>query len=351
MTAGWKLSDLATALGGRVSGDGSLVVQGVAPLESAGPADLTFLTHPRYRTAALETKAAAVLVGEPGDLPGVCLIVVRDPYLALARVVSLFHPAEPAVPGVGSGAVIDPSSDISPEAEIGPMAVVGPRCRIGAGARVMAGAVLGPGVRVGRDSVIHPNVTVEKDCVIGERAIVHAGTVIGSDGFGFARDGEAHVKIPQTGNVIIEDDVEIGANVTIDRATFGSTVIGRGSKIDNLVQIAHNVTVGEHCLLVAQVGISGSTRIGRRTVFAGQSGAVGHISVGDGVTVGAKSAVTRDVPDGAFVIGHPAIEASVWKRAMAVFAKLPDLRRRLGRLEGSHRGGRGQDDEDTNGEG
>ncbi|HET9480262.1 MAG TPA: UDP-3-O-(3-hydroxymyristoyl)glucosamine N-acyltransferase, partial [Candidatus Polarisedimenticolia bacterium] len=181
--------------------------------------------------------------------------------------------------------------------------------------------------------------------------IVHAGAVIGSDGFGFARDGARHRKIPQIGNVVVEDDVEIGANAAIDRATLGSTVVGGGTKIDNLVQIGHNVRVGRNSLLVAQSGISGSTRLGDSVVFAGQSGAVGHIEIGDGAMVGAKSAVTRDLPPGAFVIGHPAIEAGAWKRAVSIFARLPELRRRLLRLEaasdseveGTGQGGRGDD--------
>jgi UDP-3-O-[3-hydroxymyristoyl] glucosamine N-acyltransferase len=187
---------------------------------------------------------------------------------------------------------------------------------------------------VGEDATIHPNVTIYDGCVLGSRVIVHAGAVIGSDGFGFAREGDHYHKIPQVGNVVVEDDVEIGANVAVDRATFGSTVIGRGTKIDNLVQIGHNVRIGENSVLVAQAGISGSTRLGKDVVFAGQSGAVGHIEIGDGARVGAKSAVTHDVPPGAFVIGHPAIDARTWKRAAAVFARLPEMWRRLLRLEG-----------------
>jgi UDP-3-O-[3-hydroxymyristoyl] glucosamine N-acyltransferase len=181
-------------------------------------------------------------------------------------------------------------------------------------------------------------VTIYGECVLGDRVIVHAGTVIGSDGFGFAREGVRYVKIPQVGNVIVEDDVEIGANVAVDRATLGSTIIGEGVKIDNLVQIGHNVRIGRHSVLVSQVGISGSTRLGEGVTVAGQSGAVGHITIGDGAIVGAKSAVTRDVAPGAFVIGHPAIEAGSWRRAVAIVARLPELRRRLIRLERSRQG-------------
>ncbi len=218
-------------------------------------------------------------------------------------------------------------------------AVIGEGCRLGAQTVVMSGVVVGTGVEIGARCTVHPNVTLYDRCVIGDDVIIHAGAVIGSDGFGFAREADRHRKIPQVGNVVIEDDVEIGANVTIDRATFGSTLIGRGTKIDNLVQIGHNVQVGEHSILVAQVGISGSTRLGSRVVFAGQSGAVGHIRIGDGAVVGAKSAVTHDLPAGAFVVGHPAIDAGIWKRAVAVFERLPQLRRRLMRLEKSGRGG------------
>jgi len=197
----------------------------------------------------------------------------------------------------------------------------------------MAGVTLGAGVSVGEDAVLHPSVTVYDGCVIGARCIIHAGTVVGSDGFGYAQEGEVHVKIPQLGNVVIEEDVEIGAGVTVDRATFGSTRIGRGTKIDNLVQVGHNCDVGENCILVAQVGLSGSVRLGRGVIFAGQSGSVGHVTIGEGSRIGAKSAVTGDLPPGSFVIGHPARDHREWKKSQAILARLPEIRMRLTRIE------------------
>ncbi|HKY33365.1 MAG TPA: UDP-3-O-(3-hydroxymyristoyl)glucosamine N-acyltransferase [Candidatus Polarisedimenticolia bacterium] len=333
--AGFALEDLARRLKGRVLGDPRLQVRGVAPLGAAGPHDLSFLANRRYLHEARNSRAGAILVAEGTDLPGRTLLVVPDPYAGLAAALDLFHPAERPRPGVSPRSIVAASSTVGEGASVQAGAVLGERCRLGARAVVMAGAVLGDDVSVGEDTTIHPNVIIYPRCVLGSRVIVHAGTVIGSDGFGFAREGEAHRKIPQVGNVVIGDDVEIGANVAIDRGTFGSTVIGRGTKIDNLVQIGHNVQVGENSILVAQAGISGSTRLGRGVIFAGQSGAAGHLTIGDGARVGAKSAVVQDVPPGGFVIGHPAIEAGAWRRAAVLFARLPELRRRLLRLEGA----------------
>lgn len=337
-----SLGELASRVGGSVRGDEGFLVEGIAPLEEAGPRDLSFLTNPRYREAARRTRAGAVLVGEGVNLSGVNLLVARDPYLALSRLIEIFHPPPRPPEGIASGAVIGAGCDIHPSASVASRAVIGDRCRLGARCVVMPGAVLGSDVSIGDDTWVHPNVTIYDRCLLGNRVIVHAGTVIGSDGFGFARDGRRHVKIPQVGNVIVEDDVEIGANVTVDRATLGSTVIGEGAKIDNLVQIGHNVRIGRDSILVAQVGISGSTRLGEGVTFAGQSGAVGHISIGDGAIIGAKSAVTGDVPPGAFVIGHPAIEAGSWRKAVAIIARLPEMRRRLMRLERGGPGGGGR---------
>ncbi|HZI93433.1 MAG TPA: UDP-3-O-(3-hydroxymyristoyl)glucosamine N-acyltransferase [Patescibacteria group bacterium] len=331
--SGHTLANLAARLGGVVHGEPDLPIDGIAPLQTAGPGDLTFLANPRYLTEARATRAAAVVVGPGVELAGKTVLVVADPYVALAALLEIFHPAKRPPPGVSPLSVVAGNCTMGTDITVMPGAVIGSGCVIGDRAVLMSGVMVGDGVSLGEDTLLHPNVVVYQGCVIGRRVIIHAGAVIGSDGFGFARDGGRHRKIPQVGNVVIGDDVEIGANVTVDRATFGSTVIGRGTKIDNLVQIGHNVQIGEDSLLVAQVGISGSTRIGKGVTFAGQSGAVGHVEIGDGVIVGAKSAVTHDIAAGAFVIGHPAIEAGLWKRAMAVFARLPELRRRLMRLE------------------
>ena len=333
MTGSHTLGELAERLGGRIEGDPSTVVTGVAPLETAGPSDLSFLANRKYLDQARTTRAAAVLVGHGVELGGRTLLVVDDPYVGLAEVLEIYHHRPNREGGVSADANVPASCQLDEGVEIQPCAVLGESCRVGRGSCVMSGATLGEGVVIGSEVTIHPNVSIYDECVVGDRVTIHAGTVIGSDGFGFAPEGEERRKIPQVGNVVIGDDVEIGANVTIDRATFGSTVVGRGTKIDNLVQVAHNVTIGENSVLVAQVGISGSTKIGKRVVFAGQSGAVGHITIGDGVVVGAKTAVTKNLPSGSFVIGHPAIEASLWKRAVVVFARLPEIRKRLQRLE------------------
>jgi len=335
---GHTTAELASRLGARLEGPPDLLLRGVAPLATAGPDELSFLASPKYLSEARATRAGAVITSPGVDLGGRPLLVVDDPYLALAAVLGIFHPEVRPAPGVSPDARVGADCVLAEGVTVMPGAVIGRGCRIGGRTIVMAGAVLGTGVEIGACCTLHPNVTVYDRCVIGDGVIVHAGAVIGSDGFGFAREGDRHRKIPQVGNVVIEDEVEVGANVTIDRATFGSTVIGRGTKIDNLVQIGHNVRIGENSILVAQAGISGSTRIGRGVVFAGQSGAVGHITIGDGAVVGAKSAVTRDLPAGAFVVGHPAIDAGIWKRAVAVFERLPELRRRLTRLEQGARG-------------
>ncbi|MGH9868396.1 MAG: UDP-3-O-(3-hydroxymyristoyl)glucosamine N-acyltransferase [Candidatus Polarisedimenticolia bacterium] len=329
------LAELGRLLNGRVEGDASLRLRGIAPLNEASGTDLSFLSNARYLAEAERTGAGAILAAEGVRLPGRNLLVVADPYLALALALEIFHPPVRPAPGVSPGAHVPASCRLGAGVCIQAGAVLGESCEVGDRAVLMAGVVLGDRVTVGEDSVLHPRVTVYAGCRIGSRAIVHAGAVIGSDGFGFAREGDRHHKIPQVGNVIVEDDVEIGSNATIDRATFGSTRIGRGTKIDNLVQIGHNVRIGENTILVAQTGISGSTRIGRNVIFAGQSGAAGHLEIGDGARVGAKSAVLQDLPEGAFVIGTPAIEAGRWRRAAALFARLPELRRRLARLEGA----------------
>ena len=336
MTA-FTLADLAARLGGRAQGDATVRLSGVAPLAEAGPEHLSFLANARYLPQARITRAGAVLVGRGVELPGRTLLVVPDAYLALAAALELFHPPAAPQPGVAPGAFVAADSIVARSATVMQGAVVGAGSIVGESSVLMPHVVLGARVRVGEGTTLHPGVTVYEDCVLGNRIIVHAGAVIGSDGFGFARDAATgrYRKIPQVGNVVVEDDVEIGAGVTVDRATFGSTRIGRGCKIDNLVQIGHNVTIGEDSILVAQSGISGSTRIGRGVTFAGQSGAVGHITIGDGAVIGAKSAVTRDVPPRAFVIGHPAMEARAWKRSMAVFSRLPEMRRLLSRLAGA----------------
>lgn len=341
-----SLREIAAAVDGTVEGDPEKLIEGVAPLESVGDRQITFLANPKYRRRALETHPGAILAAPGVALPGLDVVRVADPYLAVSKILGLFHPARPVAPGireeafVGAGCRVDRSAAILGGARLGERVGVGPRTV------VHPGAVIGDDSRVGADCVIHANVTLYVRTVVGDRVILHSGVVLGSDGFGFAPEGPGRAKVPQVGNVVVEDDVEIGANSTVDRATFGSTVIGRGAKIDNLVQIAHNVVIGPDSVMVAQSGIAGSTRLGRGVIFAGQSGAVGHISIGDGSRIGAKSAVTSDLPAGSFVIGHPAIDARIWRRAVAAFARLPEILRRLRRLERGGKGDRADEKED-----
>ena len=326
------LGEIALRLGGRLVGV-DRPVRAVRPLEEAGPEDLSFLANPRYHSLLAGCRAAGVLVSEGVEAPHLSLVVVDRPYAGLAKVIPMLHPPVRPAAGIDPRSAIAPDCRLGTDVAIGPFVSVGPSARIGDRSVLMASVTVGEGATVGADCLLHPGVRLLDRCEVGDRVILHAGTVVGSDGFGFAEDGGEHLKIPQLGNVVIEDDVEIGANVTIDRATFGSTRIRRGTKIDNLVQIGHNCDVGENCILVAQVGLSGSVRLGRSVVFAGQSGSVGHVRIGDRSRIGAKSAVTGDLPAGSFVIGHPARDHREWKKGQAGVARLPELRRRLGELE------------------
>lgn len=329
----YTLGEIATRLGGIVRGDASRRVAGIRPLHEAGPEDLSFITHPRYRRAAASSRAAGLLASERERLPDQNLIIVANPYASLAEAIGLFFPPEAHVPGISPRAVVEEGVRLGEGVAIGPCAVVGRRSVLGQRTVLMPGVVIGEDVRIGDGSILHPGVVVYARSVLGARVVVHAGSVIGSDGFGYAEQQGSRTKIPQVGNVVIEDDVEIGACATIDRATFGSTIIGRGTKIDNLVQVAHNVVVGEGSILVAQSGVAGSTRLGRGVILAGQAGAAGHLTLGDGAIVGAKSAALRDVPSRAFVLGHPAIDHRAWKRNQAALARLPELLRRVSGME------------------
>jgi len=329
----YTLGEIASRIDGMVRGDPSPRVTGIKPLEEAGPQDLSFVAHPRYRRAARDSRAAGLIVAEEGIAPGRNLILVKNPYAALAAAMGLFYAEARPAPGISPLAVLGEGARLGRDISIGPFVVVGRGCIVGDRAALMPGVVLGDDVRIGEDTVLHPGVVVYSRSVLGARVTVHASSVVGSDGFGYAEAGGARTKIPQIGNVVVEDDVEIGACSTIDRATFGSTVVGQGTKIDNLVQIGHNVTIGEDSVLVAQSGIAGSTRLGRGVILAGQSGVAGHLSVGERSVVGAKSAVLQDVPPGSFVVGHPATDHRDWKRSHAAPRRLPDLVRAVSRLE------------------
>jgi UDP-3-O-[3-hydroxymyristoyl] glucosamine N-acyltransferase len=332
------LDEVAKLVGGEVVGDGSVVLTGVAGIKDAGPGQLTFLSNPKYEQYLAETHASAVVVGseyrDAASSNGRPVLVAENAYGTIARVMALFEQdARDVEPGVHPSAVVDATAELGADVAVGANAVILSGVVLGDRTVVHPGVYMGRSASVGDDSVIHANVTVRAECVIGSRVIVHSGTVIGSDGFGFAREDDTCRKVPQVGNVVVEDDVEIGANVCIDRATIGTTRIGRGTKIDNLVQIAHNVVIGEDSLIVAQVGISGSTEVGKNVVLAGQAGLVGHIQIGDGAMVGAQAGVIGSIPAGERVSGYPARKHSISKRINACLTHLPSLFARVKEIE------------------
>lgn len=328
------LGEIARAVGGALEGPPDLVLSGVAGLEEAGPTDLSFLANPRYRAALAATRAGAVLVPPDEECPErVPRVRTRDPYAALVAVLARLDPGPPPVQGVHPTAVVDPAARVAEGVGLGPHVVVGPRARIGARTRVAAGGYVGEDAAIGADCYLHPHVHVGRGCQLGDRVVLHAGVVLGSDGFGYAPVDGAYRKVPQLGIVIVEDDVEIGANACIDRATFGATRIGRGTKIDNLVQIAHNVAVGEHSALAAQSGVAGSTRLGRGVVLGGQAGVAGHLHIGDGARVAAQAGVIGNLAAGGTVSGYPARPHHEALRAAAYLRKLPELDRRIRALE------------------
>jgi len=315
-----------------VRGTAERSIRGIATLDEAGQDDLSFLTNPRYRSAADRTQAGAVLVGAGTELAGRDLLEVDEPYRALAQLLELFHPAVQGDPGVSPDARVADDVRMGSDVRVEPFAVIGSGCELGDRVRIGAGSVLGADCLLGSDTELRPRVVLYPGTRVGRRCLIHAGVVLGGDGFGFATADGRHVKVPQVGRVFVEDDVEIGANSTIDRAMLGETRIGEGSKIDDLVMIAHGVRLGPGALLAAQAGIAGSARLGARATLAGQSGVAGHLELGDDVTVAAKSAVLGDLADRSFVCGVPAIDHRRWRRSQALFKKLPELRRELREL-------------------
>ena len=328
------LSDLAARLDCRLEGNGDLEVTRVTGIESAGPSDLTFFANNKYAAELRQTRAGAVILGETAEAAPCAMLRTKNPYLAFARAVALFAPAWMPSPGVHHLAFVADGAEIAADASIGPFAVIGERARIGARTIVQPHAVVAREARVGDDCVIHAGVSIRERVVIGHRVVVQDGAVIGSDGFGFARTPDGgHHKIPQVGGVVIEDDVEIGANTTIDRPAVGETRIGAGAKIDNLVQIAHGVAVGARSLLAAQVGIAGSTTLEESVTLAGQVGVAGHLTIGKGVIATAQSGIPNSVDAGALISGYPAIDNRDWLKASAVFRKLPEMRKTIAELE------------------
>jgi UDP-3-O-[3-hydroxymyristoyl] glucosamine N-acyltransferase len=329
----WTLGELARLVSGDLVGDPTLPIRGLATLDRAEAGDLSFVTSLRYRGAAAASRASAFLVARDVELPGQVAIRVAHPQLALVTLLRAFHPDPVPAPGVHPTAVVASSAQVAPDATLGPFVVVAAGSTVAAGAVVHAHAVIGERCHVGEGSVLHPHVVLQKDVEIGRHVVIHAGTVLGADGFGYAFDGQRHQKIPQVGRVVVEDDVEIGANVTIDRATLGETVIRRGTKIDNLVQIGHNTVVGADVIIVAQTGISGSCRLGDRVVLAGQVGVGDHVTIGDGAQVGAQAGVHRDVPAGSAMLGSPAEPAAEIRRALVALPRLPEVLRSVRALE------------------
>ena len=328
-------AEIARQVGGEVSGDGSVELKSLAPADSARVGDLTFAENADYFQRAAASAASAILVDRSVETAGTKKVLIRVPNarIAFAKLLTVFFPAPNFLPGVHPSAVIASTAQIHPTAHIGPQCTVGERVKIGPRVVLQAGDHVGDDCTLGEDSNLFPNVTLYPRTQIGKRVIIHAGSVVGADGFGYVFNGEIHQKIPQIGNVVIHDDVEIGANVTIDRGALGSTVIGKGSKIDNLVQIGHNVVIGEHCIVISQVGIAGSTKLGNKVTLAGQAGLAGHLKIGNDVTVSAQSGVMTDIPDGGKWLGSPAVPDRDMKRIYIAWQRLPELIRRVAALE------------------
>jgi UDP-3-O-[3-hydroxymyristoyl] glucosamine N-acyltransferase len=325
--------EIAKQLQGRVQGDGSVLLQHFAPADRAQAGDLTFAENAEYFARAEQSQASAIIVDGEFASAGKVLIQVPNARIAFAKVLALFFPEPVFSPAVHPTAIIAASARVDASAHIGPYCVIGDDARIGARCVLQGGNHVGANCRLGEEVNLFPNVTVYPRTEIGSRVRIHSGAVIGADGFGYVQDEGIHRKVPQIGNVVIQDDVEIGANVTIDRGALGATVIGKGTKIDNLVQIAHNVVLGKNCLIISQAGIAGSTKLGDYVVLGGQVGLAGHLELGDRVTVAAQSGVMHNIPDGETWFGFPAQRDRQTKRQMIAIQHLPELLHRVAKLE------------------
>lgn len=327
-----KLTQLADLIGGQVQGDGDVDIVRVAPIDQAGEGDITFVSNPKYLPLLKNCRASAVIVAPGIEAQGANLLVCGNPYLAFAKILTHLHVSRPAPLGVMAGATVAASAQIDPSASVHPGCVIGERVRIGAGTILHPGVVVYDDVQIGADCLLHAQAIVREGCRLGDRVILQPSAVIGSDGFGFAPDGQGYFKIPQVGVVVLEDDVEVGACTCIDRAALGETVIRRGTKLDNLVQIGHNVQVGEDCIIVSQSGIAGSTKIGRHCTFGGQSGIAGHIKVGDNVMIGGRGGATGNVEPNQVLSGMPLMPHKKWLRATMTYSKLPEMRKEMQQL-------------------
>ena len=323
------LQEIVRRLGGEVAGDGTRAVAGVATLDEAGPGEITFLANPRYRSRLAATRAGAVILGpRDRDATAIARIVSDNPYAYYARTVALFNPPRAAVPGTHPTACVDPGARVAASAEIGPFAVIAAGARVGERACIGAGSVVGEGSTIGDDTILYPRVTIYHACVVGARCILHSGAVIGADGFGMAPDAGRWVKIPQVGRAVLGDDVEVGANTTIDRGALGDTVVEEGVKIDNQVQVAHNCRIGAHTVIAGCVGISGSVVIGRHCLIGGGAGLVGHIAICDGVTVSGMTFITKSIRrPGVYSSGLPMMPHADWLRNAAQLRRLDETAR------------------------
>jgi UDP-3-O-[3-hydroxymyristoyl] glucosamine N-acyltransferase len=329
----FSAAEIAKHVGGEVVGDASARLKSFAPAEKAQAGDLTFAENEDYFARAEQSAATAIITDQRFSSAKKILIRVPNARIAFAKALALFFPEQKFAAGIHPTAVVAASAKIGPTAHIGPHCVIGERVRVGANSVLQGGNFVGDDAKLGDEVNLFPNATLYPRTEIGNRVRIHAGTVIGSDGFGYVLDNGVHRKVPQIGNVVIGDDVEIGANVTIDRGALGSTVIGKGTKIDNLVQIAHNVEIGEGSIVVAQVGISGSTKLGKYVILAGQVGLAGHLKIGNQVTIAAKSGVMNNIPDGEKWLGVPAQPDKDFKRQVIALRKLPELLKRVAELE------------------
>jgi UDP-3-O-[3-hydroxymyristoyl] glucosamine N-acyltransferase len=327
------LHELAIVLSGSIAGDGDVLIEQVRGIDEAGKGDLTFVSNAKYRKKLETTGASAILVSSGTQAVGKNLLIVEDPYIAFGKALSLFYPEDHGPIQRSEQTFIDKTAVVSEDATVYPGVYVGPGARIDRSVVLYPGVFIGPEATVGEQSILYPNVTVYRKCLIGKRVILHAGVVVGGDGFGFAKPGQENIKIPQTGIVQIDDDVEVGANTTIDRATLGRTWIQRGVKIDNLVQIAHNVVIGEYSVIVAQVGISGSVKLGKGVILGGQAGLVGHIEIGDHAMVGAQSGIHKNVAPRQIVMGSPQRPHRDFLRIEACLSRLPEMRNTIVALQ------------------
>jgi UDP-3-O-[3-hydroxymyristoyl] glucosamine N-acyltransferase len=326
------LKEFSDLVEGEIIGDPETEITGVAGIEEAGRGDITYLADKRYLRHLRGSNASCVIVREPLDGADIPQLRVRNPHYAFARALEFFYPQNPPAPGISDEAVISGTATLGKNVHVSPFVHIGDDVSIGEDSVILPGVYIGNGSKIGRSCFIHANVTIRERVFLGDRVIVHSGSVIGSDGFGYVLEGGAHYKIPQVGGVIIGDDVEIGSNVSIDRATIGNTTIGRGTKIDNLVQIAHNVTIGENSLLMSQVGIAGSSELGSFVILAGQAGVADHTTIDPGTIIAAQAGVVGHVVKGVYS-GSPGIPHSTWLRAQAIFTKLPELHKKIRELE------------------